>query len=282
MRNINILFWAVRTTLNAIKILARNTIELIKSLAVRGGPVLCWVKATSEGLFVVTDGRDTLCFHEYWHRFLYRRGIAKRIDALLSVYGVSNDYKFAPGDMVIDVGANIGEFAIGAARRGAIVHAFEPDPAVFPALKRNAMRYEKILPHQIALWNEDKIMELFSAPFHDDSSLIEPTVKVENVSKIAARSLDSFCAEHGIGNIALIKCEAEGAEPEVLEGAGEVLRRSSMVVVDVSPERRGESPCDAVVALLAKAGFQTKQFRYAGVDADIGIARRVVIGTRIL
>lgn len=42
------------------------------------------------------------------------------------------------GDTVFDVGANIGLFSLEAAARGADVHAFEPMPATFAALKANA------------------------------------------------------------------------------------------------------------------------------------------------
>jgi FkbM family methyltransferase len=44
-----------------------------------------------------------------------------------------------PGDVVFDIGANIGVFAMTAARRGhgSSVYAFEPIPSVFAALERN-------------------------------------------------------------------------------------------------------------------------------------------------
>ncbi len=42
------------------------------------------------------------------------------------------------GDVVFDVGANVGLFALDAAARGAKVHAFEPMPQTFAALQANA------------------------------------------------------------------------------------------------------------------------------------------------
>ncbi len=45
------------------------------------------------------------------------------------------------GDVVFDVGANIGLFALEAARAGATVHAFEPMPATFAALRANSKRF---------------------------------------------------------------------------------------------------------------------------------------------
>jgi FkbM family methyltransferase len=42
-----------------------------------------------------------------------------------------------PGDVVLDIGANIGTFAVKSLARGAIVHSYEPDPDNFQLLKDN-------------------------------------------------------------------------------------------------------------------------------------------------
>jgi FkbM family methyltransferase len=60
----------------------------------------------------------------------------------------------APGDVVLDVGANIGLFALDVAARGALVHAFEPMPATFSALEANARDFGgsgRIETHNLAL-----------------------------------------------------------------------------------------------------------------------------------
>ena len=61
------------------------------------------------------------------------RSVAGQIEVYLC-HGVGIEV----GDCVVDVGANIGLFALEAARRGANVHAFEPMPATFAALQANA------------------------------------------------------------------------------------------------------------------------------------------------
>src|SRR5258708_33533911 len=43
----------------------------------------------------------------------------------------------SPGDIVLDVGANIGVFALCAAKQGAHVYAYEPIPATFELLQQN-------------------------------------------------------------------------------------------------------------------------------------------------
>jgi len=65
--------------------------------------------------------------------------------------------ELAEGDVVFDVGANIGLFALSAyerGKRGVTVYAFEPIPALFEALKHNAQRYDpgrlKVFPYGLS------------------------------------------------------------------------------------------------------------------------------------
>ena len=74
------------------------------------------------------DGRPVYCTHRD-----EVRGVAGQIELYLR-HGIT----IHAGDCVLDVGANIGLFALEAARRGADVHAFEPMPATFAALDANA------------------------------------------------------------------------------------------------------------------------------------------------
>lgn len=64
-------------------------------------------------------------------------GLSKRRVQLQQDYLVP-DGLVRPGDLVIDCGANVGEFAIICARAGAHVLAFEPDPREFAALAANS------------------------------------------------------------------------------------------------------------------------------------------------
>lgn len=89
------------------------------------------------------DGRPVYCTHRD-----EVRGVAGQIELYLR-HGIS----IQQGDCVLDVGANIGLFALEAARRGAQVHAFEPLPATFAALDANARAFGggQINAHNLAL-----------------------------------------------------------------------------------------------------------------------------------
>jgi FkbM family methyltransferase len=69
----------------------------------------------------------------------------------------------SPGDIVLDVGANIGAFTLFAARHGAHVYAYEPIPATFELLQLNIQLhgFDKIAqPRNIGLSDraEEKVM----------------------------------------------------------------------------------------------------------------------------
>ena len=87
------------------------------------------------------DGRPIYCAHRD-----EVRGVAGQIELYLR-----HEISIAPGDTVCDVGANIGLFALEAARRGAAVHAFEPLPTTFAALSANARGNGQIRAHNLAL-----------------------------------------------------------------------------------------------------------------------------------
>jgi FkbM family methyltransferase len=81
------------------------------------------------------------------------------VDKLYFQEGVS----ISPGDIVLDVGANIGVFALCAAKQGAQVYAYEPIPGTFELLQRNIHLHgldNVVHPRNIGLSerSEEKIM----------------------------------------------------------------------------------------------------------------------------
>lgn len=51
--------------------------------------------------------------------------------------------------------------------------------------------------------------------------------------------LDDFLTNIGVSELDLLKVEAEGFEPEVLQGAERILHKIRFVSVDCGPERMG-------------------------------------------
>jgi len=148
------------------------------------------------------------------------------------------------GDRVVDVGAMIGEFA----RR-----VPTEDTVALDIDQRNVDCLEHNVGGEVACvgaWCSDESKTVTLGADTSESSLLELDTG-ETGEQVTTRvtRLDSLLSEP----VDLLKVEAEGAEPEVLQGAAGVDARQ--VVVDVSPERNGESPAPLCRALLEDRGY---------------------------
>lgn len=185
---------------------------------------------------------------------LYRQGWAARLDRLEREYGVGRHVALRPGAAILDVGANAGEFAFVAGRYGARIFCIEPDPKVFACLAANIAGLEGASAHELVIWKESGEIDFGLAPDRADSSVF-----AEGAARVKRRAvtLADFAREQGLARAYLLKCDAEGAEPEVLEGAGDFLAAIRFVALDTGPERNGQPTDRACAEILARAGFRT-------------------------
>jgi FkbM family methyltransferase len=205
-----------------------------------------------------------------WHR--YKRGWTPRADRLLRQFGVGDVVELAEGDVVVDIGANIGEFTLGAADRGAIVHAIEGDPLVFRCLDFNTRGQARVQAHECVIWKEDTKLTFYSEPTDADSSVFKPTTDVAaKAIQVNALSLDSLAGRAGLTEVAFLKCDAEGAEPEVIEGGRSLLSRTRAVAFDTGAERMGEETSDTCEALLRDLGFRVHHERRPNRKITFGL-----------
>lgn len=217
-----------------------------------GGNVPVALAERDGGLVVQVDGREFYVASPLRWK-LYKKGWNGRLDQLEREYGVGRHVKLGPDSLVLDIGANAGEFAHICARYGATVHCFEPDPKVNACLRRNIAQLNNATAHDIVIYKEDGEVSFGLAPDRADSSVIFGD-KVPVVKK-KAQTVASFCRENGIAHVDFIKCDAEGAEPEVLEGIGDFFPNISALALDTGPERMGERTNKECAAILAANGF---------------------------
>lgn len=193
--------------------------------------------------------------------------------ATLCVYANPPDYfelrhwavVLHPGDLFIDVGANVGTYTIWAAEHGASVISVEPDPEARRRLRRNLALngYEAdIVP--LALANRPG-RTLFTVG-RGQTNRFANSVDTEAVS-VEATTLDEL-----IGNrfVAGVKIDVEGAERLVLEGAARALSEGRIRLLQLEWNARsldllgeGRRP---VADLLESHGYRL--FRPGRSDAD--------------
>jgi FkbM family methyltransferase len=156
-----------------------------------------------------------------------------------------------PGELVVDVGANIGYLtSLAATRAGSdgTVLAFEPHPVVFALLQGNVARWDgvaNIEARQTALSDRDGTAELNAGSSFEAnmglSRLDEGHAEAGDVLvSVSVKQLDEVVGDREVG---LLKIDVEGHEPEVLRGARRLLE--SRRVRDVIFEDHDPYPDDS-------------------------------------
>lgn len=131
-----------------------------------------------------------------------------------------------PGEMAMDIGANVGIFSIvmGAAV-GALgrVFAFEPVPSNVLRLERNLQKNGlgnvKIFPLALGVSDGQMMLRMATDPAYPSLQEVQDGLGDGTEVPVQVRSLDGVWEELGRPNIAFVKMDVEGAEPDVLRGA---------------------------------------------------------------
>lgn len=137
-------------------------------------------------------------------------------DAAVTVVAYLQKYNIKEGDVIIDCGSFIGNFALYASRavgKTGRVYCFEPNEKNYERLTANLAlnQMDNVYPLKLAVWSETTLLMLKSRN------------ELSNIAKdgdvlVQTTTLDNF----GI-NANFIKIDVEGAELEIIKGAEKTL-----------------------------------------------------------
>ena len=202
--------------------------------AIRGRPVRFEYDKSTE-LFYAKDGEDRHAFGDLGRgRWLYKRGLASRADALWRSYTLQN-VDLSRDDIVIDCGANYADLWL------TLKHKIRPENYItFEPGKREHSAIIQNAPHSrannVGLGAKNETLRFYVNEAEADSSFIEPA-SYDHTSELQSLSLESYLIDNAIEQVKLFKLEAEGFEPEVLCGALAVLDRIEYIAIDGGYER---------------------------------------------
>lgn len=196
----------------------------------------------------------------FWYGY-YSRDIVLLLDALLR-----------PGMTVCDVGANIGEVTMAAARRvgsSGMVLAFEPAAHVHAQLLEHVElnQFGHVRVMKLGLSDRTGTATVYAAgeTFHDGSrndglgSLFPSDLRCARTEAIGVTTLDDYLATADVARLDLLKIDVEGSELPVLKGAADTLKRfRPHIIIEVQREtanQAGYEP-EEILRFLGRIGYR--------------------------
>lgn len=205
----------------------------------------------------------------------FKRNAMKRRLALMERYGI---------DVVLDVGANTGQYAKilrKAGYTGRIV-SFEPLSTAFSRLARSASRDRAWKAVHLGLGARDRETTLHISGDSQASSLRPMLPLHEQVAsyftyvgeeRVSIRKLDSVWDEHvSPRSRVYLKIDTQGFEKEVLDGAAKSLARIQAVQLEMSiePLYEGTLLLPDLIRFMNRKGFTLMSVEYGFCHPETG------------
>ena len=153
---------------------------------------------------------------------------------------VLKNYLKGPKPVLLDVGANIGKYALSLSREfpDAKIFSFEPNRNTFKILKQNVKDKAECI--NAGLGSEVKTGKIYTyadsltsshaSIYSDVFKVFHEAEKVVDID-FEMITIDNFCAQRGIKEIDLLKIDTEGNELEVLKGGRKMLSEDRIKVI---------------------------------------------------
>jgi FkbM family methyltransferase len=158
---------------------------------------------------------------------------------------------------IVDIGANVGNHTVFFAHAfpNAMLHAFEPDSRLHQILLINLVG-NRVGLHRITAWNLALGQRSGLAGVvggNDGNPRLLPSAR----GTIPMAKLDEILSVRTLDKrIILIKCDAEGMEPNIIAGGSQIIQRDKpMMFVECSTK----DECDEVDSLLLPMGYERRR-----------------------
>ena len=166
-----------------------------------------------------------------------------RVDTLFEKEPVTLEWiaQFQPGEVLVDVGANVGMYTIWAARtRGARVYAFEPESLNYALLNRNIVANKlesQVVAYCAAISDRSGFGELQLSQFMAGGSCHSLDEKLDAYHRpfrpvytqgCVSATLDELVAAGKLPQPHYVKIDVDGFEPKVIRGAAKTIRAATV------------------------------------------------------
>jgi len=172
---------------------------------------------------------------------------------------------------VLDVGANIGQFAlqIHALVPEAKIYSFEPLADCYVALRNNMRCVANFESFNVALGNENGKCGIYRNACSHSSSLLPmqnlhkqafPQTAQAELEEIEICRLDDMAHKLELNDNVLIKIDVQGFEDQVIMGGQSVIECAQVLIVETSfePLYQGQVLFDSIYSMLTAKGFEMR------------------------
>lgn len=138
--------------------------------------------------------------------------------------------------IIFDIGANIGWYSIHIANtfEESMIYAFEPIPETFEKLGKNheLNKVSNLFIENIALSNFKGELNFFYSPYQTGAASSKNILGIEDLKELTCptTTVDLYIKDKNIKGLDFIKCDVEGAEFFVLQGASESIQSYKPIV----------------------------------------------------
>ena len=170
---------------------------------------------------------------------------------------------------VLDVGANVGQFAVASAKLfpKAHIYSFEPEPESFEKLRKNVSRFNNVEIFPVAIGDSTGEIDFYVNTYCQASSALPlsqarrtafPDAKVSKTIKVKVLTLDEALEDITLEPPVLLKLDVQGYESKALFGAGEILKKIDYVLVETcfEPLYEGEVVFRELLEMMEGYGFR--------------------------
>lgn len=162
--------------------------------------------------------------------------------------------------IVVDVGANIGGYAVRVCRRADLVVAIEPERETFNILQKNVEinctgRHVILVEKAIGETEGKAVLKVPKKGKHIDTSvasLVKPSIDWKDYAyeEVNVSTLDNIMASLGIENVNFLKVDIEGAEALAFRGMRRTLENTKYLMIEIRDENRW------IIEELLRIGFK--------------------------
>lgn len=186
-------------------------------------------------------------------------------------------------DVVIDVGANVGQFGQSlrdGGYRGRIV-SFEPIKSAFQALAKKAASDGNWQVHHCGLGAASGTATLHVSGLSECSSILDLTssaslhdsrIATDHTEEIQIHTLDEVAV--GLSGKILLKIDTQGYEKQVIEGGPQTLQRSLGILMElpIIHVYQGEWQFHEAIKFMAGLGFVPAQIQPVGYHGQDNVS----------